>query len=144
MSTIHTPFSVPRLLVAILVAFIASMAWFALYCTSCGAVGPYIGNVLLGFFGVLFGSFYFHRHHRFVGSLVLFVGGVAIDLFFEDSDDKIYPLSVVWVALGGLLPVVFWYLRRPPNTALEPTGGDAADSASRSTSQAAGGSAFGR
>ncbi len=121
MSTIQSHFSVRRLVAGIFVAFIASLAWFGLYSEYFGFVGPYLCNVLLGFFGVLVGSFFFHRCYRFIGSLILFVGGIAIDLFFEDSDDKVYPLSVVWVALGGLLPVAFWYLRRPPNTSLEPT-----------------------
>ena len=121
MNTIHQQFSWMRLIAAIIVAFIASMAWLGLYSEYFGFVGPYVGNVLVGFFGVLVGSFVFHRRHRFIGSVILFVGGVAIDLFFEGSDDKVYPLSVVWVALGGLLPVAFCYLRRPPNTSLEPT-----------------------
>ena len=104
-----------RLIVAIFVAFIASLIWLGLYSKYFGFVGPYIGNVLLGFFGVLAGSFCFRQRHRFLVSVILFGGGVALDLFFEGSDDKVHPLSVIWVALGGLLPAVLYYLRRLPN-----------------------------
>ena len=99
MKTFEHRFSWLRLIAAIFVAFIASLAWLGLYSEYFGFVGPYLGNVLLGFFGVLAGSFCFHRRHRFLGSLILFVGGVALDLFFEGADDKVYPLSVVWVVL---------------------------------------------
>jgi hypothetical protein len=121
MDTIRQKFSWLRLIAAISVAFIASLAWLGLYSEYFGIVGPYFGNVLLGFFGVLAGSFCFHRRHRFLGSLILFAGGVALDLLFEGSDDKVYPLSVVWVALGGLLPVAFCFWRRPANNSLQAT-----------------------
>ena len=121
MDTFEHRFSWLRLIAAISVAFIASLAWLGLYSEYFGFVGPYGGNVLLGFFGVLAGSFCFDRRYRFLGSVILFVGGVALDLFFEGSDDKVYPLSVVWVAVGGLLPLVFCYLRQPPNNALQAT-----------------------
>jgi hypothetical protein len=44
------------------------------------------------------------------------VGGLVLDGLTEGSDDKGYPLSVVWVAVGGLAAVAFYYLRRPSNT----------------------------
>ena len=129
MNIIHQQFSWLRLIAAIVAAFIVSLAWLGIYSGYCGFVGPYVGNVLVGFFGVSVGSFVFHRRHRFIGSVILFVGGVSLDLFFEGSDDKVYPLSVVWVALGGLLPVILWYLRQPPNKSPEPTAVGAVSSA---------------
>jgi hypothetical protein len=120
MNAIHQKFSWLRLVAAILVAFIGSLAWFALYCEFFGFVGPYWANVLLGFFGVFIGGFYFQRRYRSLGSVVLLVGGVAVDGLFEGSDDKVYPLSVIWVAVGGLVAVAFYYLRSPLNKSPEP------------------------
>ena len=59
MKTFEHRFSWLRLIAAIFVAFIASLAWLGLYSEYFGFVGPYLGNVLLGFFGVLAGSFCF-------------------------------------------------------------------------------------
>jgi hypothetical protein len=73
-------------------------------------MGSYWGNALLGLSGVFFGALCFRTRHRFVGSVILLAGGVAIDGFFEDSGDNVYPFSVVWVALGGLIPVAIYGL----------------------------------
>jgi hypothetical protein len=121
MSTIHQKFSWWRLIAAIFVAFIASFVWYMiLYQWYFGFVGAYWCNVFIGFFGVFAGGVCFKRQHRFLGSVILLVGGVLLDALFEDSDDKVYPLSVFWVALGGLVAVGFYYWRRP-NEALQAT-----------------------
>ena len=111
----------PRFLVAVFVAFLASVITFALFTLSDCRWGPEFENALIGFIGVFCGSVCFIRPFRFLGSVVLLVMGVGFDLLLEDTDDKVYPLSVFWVALGGLVAVAFYYWRRPPNTALEPT-----------------------
>jgi hypothetical protein len=122
MDKVTHKFSWLRLFVAIFVAFIASVVWYGmLYQRYFGFVGAYWCNVFIGFFGVFIGSFCFRRQYRFFGSIILLVGGLALDSLTEGSDDMVYPLSVVWVAVGGLAAVVFYYFRRPPNTALEPT-----------------------
>jgi hypothetical protein len=115
MDTAKHKFSWLRLIAAIFVAFIASFVWFAMYFQYFGFVGAYWGNVFLGFFGVFVGSVCFKRQHRFLGSVILLLGGVTLDGIFDGSDDKVYPLSVVWVAVGGLAAVAFYYLLRPAN-----------------------------
>ena len=125
MNTTGQKFSLLRLGGAIVVAFVASMTWFAIYCEGFGFVGSYLGNLFTGFSGVFVGTFCFRRQHRLLGSVILLIGGTAIDGFFEDSDDKVYPLSVVWVALGGLAAAAFYYLRRRANKSLQPTPGGA-------------------
>jgi hypothetical protein len=116
MDTVKHKFSWLRLVAAIFVAFVASFVWYmVLYQWYFGFVGAYWCNVLIGFLGVSVGTLCFRRQHRFLGSVILLVGGVALDGMFEDSDDKVYPLSVCWVALGGLAAVGFYYWRRPPN-----------------------------
>jgi len=134
MNTIQQKFSWLRMIAGIFVAFAASCAWYGiLYQDFFGFVGVYWCNVFIGFFGVFVGSICFKRQHRFLGSVILFLGGVALDGLFEDSDDKVYPLSVVWVAAGGLAAVAFYCLRRPPNQSPEPTPDGAGSSASRTT-----------
>ena len=118
MKTTHQKIAWVRLPAAILVAFIASVLWFILYSEAFSFVGAYWANVLLGLTGVFFGALCLQRPHRFLGSVILLVGGIVIDAFFEDSDDKVYPLSVFWVAIGGLVAVVFYFWRRPPKNAL--------------------------
>jgi hypothetical protein len=93
-----------RLPGAIFVAFISSLVGFIIYIYT-GFLGPYIENVFIGFTGVFFGTFCFRKRDRLLGSIILLVGGVLLDGMFEDSDDKIYPLSVCWVALGGIIAV---------------------------------------
>jgi hypothetical protein len=113
MDVTEQKFSWPRLMAAILIAFVASMIWFTLYSEVFGFVGPYWANVLLGLTGVFAGTLCLRARYRFIGSVILLIGGVVFDGFFEDSDDKIYPLSVFWVAAGGLIVVTFYYVRRP-------------------------------
>jgi hypothetical protein len=116
MDTVKHKFSWSRLIVAIFVAFIASFVWYMmLYQWYFGFVGAYWCNVFTCFFGVFVGSICFKRQHRFLGSVILLVGGLVLDGLTEGSDDKVYPLSVVWVAVGGLTAVAFYYWRRPPN-----------------------------
>ena len=109
MDTVKHKFSWLRLVAAIFVAFVASFVWYMmLFQWYFGFVGAYWCNVFIGFIGVFVGSLCFRRQHRFLGSVILLLGGVALDGMFEDSDDKVYPLSVCWVALGGLAAVGFY------------------------------------
>lgn len=118
MDKVSHKFSWLRLIAAIFVAFIASFVWYMmLYQLYFGFVGAYWCNVFIGFCGVFVGSFCFRRQHRFLGSIILLVGGLVLDGLTEDSDDKVYPLSVVWVAVGGLAAVTFFYFLKPPNRA---------------------------
>ena len=121
MSTIFQKHDWLRVPAAILVAFIASFAWLILYYFYFGFVGAYGVNLILGFTGVFFGSLCVGKQDRVLCAIILLMGGLSIDGFFEDSDDKVYPLSVVWVALGGLAAVAFYYWRRPPTSSPEPT-----------------------
>ncbi len=61
MDTVKHKLSWMRLITAVFTAFVVSLVWLGLYSEYFGFVGPYAGNVLLGFFGVLIGSFFFHR-----------------------------------------------------------------------------------
>jgi len=105
-----------RFFAAVLVAFLASVVTFIFYTVLDCRWGPEFENALIGFIGVFSGSIYFIRPNRFLGSVILLVLGVGFDMLLEDSDDKVYPLSVFWVALGGLVAVAYYYLRRPPKT----------------------------
>ena len=138
MEPVKHKFSWLRLVAAIIVAFIASFVWYMmLYQWYFGFVGAYWCNVFIGLFGVFVGTLCFRKQHRFLGSVILLVGGVALDGMFEDSDDKVWPLSVCWVALGGLAAVGFYYWRRPPNPQGGANGGQPSGSEANPASGAA-------
>jgi hypothetical protein len=125
-----------RLLAAVVVSFLVSMVIFGFF-TSIWAVFilPFIPDswngvlwfgtfTIVGFAGVLTGSFCLPRAHRWFGSLVLLMLGVGFASFWiittyygrpEGGSLFGFLFGDLPLAIGGIIPVILNYLRRPKN-----------------------------
>ena len=120
MTASSLPNLVGRFVVALAVAFFASVASFSLV----PPLFPGASSIAVGFFGVFLGSLCLARRSRVIGSLLLALIGNAFYLQFWtrvqfnmnhlEWSDMTFPL-MPGIAVGGILAsaVLAWWTRRP-------------------------------
>jgi O-antigen ligase len=128
-----------RYIAAILVAFVVSIAAsfsvvlvlpFIFFGEKAALVVSSVCFGFVGFIGVLAGTFCLERDSRRFGSLVLIVLGLGfyaqlwLRLNYERPEYHPREFPHFWpLAIGGLVAVVYFFLKSAPNKSLQPTAG---------------------